>query len=115
VPNKDEVAQKLHELIDRLERADERARERLSGAVPSKVIQIDVPDLDISFWSELHDGRLHGLHEGASPDTDIRVVADSQILVDLVDGDRSLFSSYVAGHVRIDASMADLLGLRKLL
>lgn len=115
VPSRDEVAQKLHELIDRLDRADEGARERLSGAVPAKVIQIDLPDLDVSFWSELEGGRLDGLHDGPSPDADIRVVADSQILVDLVDGERSLFSSYVAGHVRIDASMADLLALRKLL
>ena len=115
MPSRDEVARKLHELIDRLDRADERARERLSGAVPARVIQIDVPDLDVSFWSELQGGRLDGLHEGASPDSDIRVVADSQILVDLVNGQRSLFSSYVAGHVRIDASMADLLALRKLL
>ena len=115
VPSRDDVAQKLHELIARLDRADERARDRLSGAVPAKVIQIDLPDLDVSFWSELEGGRLDGLHDGPSPDADIRVVADSQILVDLVDGERSLFSSYVAGHVRIDASMADLMALRKLL
>jgi hypothetical protein len=115
VPTRDEVAKKLHELIDRLDRADEQTRERLSGSVPARVIQIDVPDVDVSFWSELRDGRLDGLHEGANPDADIRVTADSGILVDLVDGKRSLFSSYVGGHVRIDASMADLLALRKLL
>jgi hypothetical protein len=35
--------------------------------------------------------------------------------VDLIDGRGSLFSAYLSGRIRIDASMSDLLRLRKLL
>ena len=115
MPTEQEVAAKLQELVDRLEEADDGVRAKLSDAVASKIIQIEVADIDAAFWSELEGGRMDGPHEGSTPDADIRIRADSQTLVDLIDGRRSLFSSYVAGHVRIDASMGDLLALRKLL
>lgn len=114
-PTKKLVAARLQELIDRLDDAGEEMKGRLAQAVPSRIIQIEVPDIDASFWTELEDGRMHGLHEGDSPDADIRVTAESQSLIDMIDGKKSLFSSYVAGRVRIDASMADLFALRRLL
>jgi hypothetical protein len=79
------------------------------------VVQIELTDIDTAFWSELQDGRMSGLVEGSTPDAEIRVTTDSETLVAILDGKKSLLSSYVAGHVRIDASMADLLSLRKLL
>lgn len=115
MPSEQEVAAKLQELVDRLDAADDGVHTRLSDAVAAKVIQIEVSDIDAAFWSELRDGRMDGPHEGTTPDADIRITADSETLVGLIDGRRSLFSSYVAGHVRIDASMGDLLALRKLL
>jgi hypothetical protein len=115
VPSKQEVAKKLQALIDRLDEAGPDVHERLAGSVPSRVIQIELTDLDTAFWSELHEGRMSGLAEGSTPDAEVRVTTDSDTLVDILDGKRSLLSSYVAGHVRIDASMADLLTLRKLL
>jgi predicted lipid carrier protein YhbT len=114
-PTKHLVAAKLQELIDRLDQADAEVTGKLSRAAPSRVIQIDVSDLDASFWTELTEGRMRGLNEGSSPDVDIRITTESQTLVDMIDGRRSLFSSYALGHVRIDASMADLFALRRLL
>jgi hypothetical protein len=47
-------------------------------------------------------------------EAEIRIHVDSDHLVELVDGERSLFSSYLGGQVRIEASLTDLLRLRKL-
>ena len=115
MPPKQEVAKKLQALIDRLDEAGPDVHQRLAGSVPSRVVQIELTDIDTTFWSEMEDGRMSGLTEGPTPDAEIRVTTDSQTLVDILDGRKSLLSSYVAGHVRIDASMADLLSLRKLL
>lgn len=112
---KELVATKLQELMDRLDEADEEVQNRLARALPMRIIQIEVPDIDASFWTELEDGRMDGLHEGRIEDADIRVTARSDNLVDMIDGKKSLFSSYVAGHIRIDASMGDLFALRKLM
>ena len=49
-----------------------------------------------------------------SPLGGLRVEVAGDDLVDLVDGRKSLFSSYLAGHVKIEASLSDLLRLRKL-
>lgn len=116
MPSKRLVAEKLQELIDRLDQADDDVREKLARSLPRpRVIAIEVPDLRATYWTELEDGTMHGLHQGESPDADIRVTARSDDLVAMVDGKKSLFSSYLSGHVRVDASLSDLLALRRLL
>jgi predicted lipid carrier protein YhbT len=116
VPPNRLVAEKLQELIDRLDQADDEVREKLVRSLPRpRVIAIEVSDLQTTYWTELEDGRMDGLHQGPSPDADIRVTARSDDLVAMVDGQKSLFSSYLSGHVRVDASLSDLLALRRLL
>jgi DNA-binding transcriptional LysR family regulator len=110
------VEKKITELIARLDDAPEEARANLTRALSSpRVIEITVPDLGATYWTELADGRFGELHEGDAPDPDIRVTASSDELVDMIDGNKSLFSSYLAGHIKIQASLSDLLSLRKLL
>jgi len=58
--------------------------------------------------------RLGPLHRGAPDDPDITISADSDDLVRLIDGEGSLFSAYLSGRVRIEASVSDLLHLRRL-
>jgi hypothetical protein len=115
VATKRQVERKLRELIKRLDDADGEVRGSLAGALPdSRVIEVIVPDLGVSYWTELAGGTMGTLHQGAPPDPEIRVHVPSDVLVELVDGHRSLFSSYLAGQVKIDASFSDLLRLRKL-
>jgi hypothetical protein len=33
----------------------------------------------------------------------------------MIDGEKSLFSSYLAGHIKVQASLSDLMALRRLL
>jgi hypothetical protein len=115
VATKRQVERKLRELIKRLDDADGEVRGSLAGALPdSRIVEVIVPDLGVSYWTELAGGTMGELHEGVPPDPEIRIHVPSDVLIELVDGDRSLFSAYLSGQVKIDASFGDLLRLRKL-
>jgi predicted lipid carrier protein YhbT len=111
---KREVESKLRELIARLAEADE-AQDRLARTLPERrVISVRVPDLDADYWTVMADGRLDRLHRGAPDRADVRIRVDGDDLVAIVDGRNSLFSAFVSGQVKIEASVSDLLRLRKL-
>jgi putative sterol carrier protein len=115
VATREEVEERLRDLIARLHRSDGGARS-LGQALPERrVVALRVSDHDGDYWTELDGGRLSELEKGPSPDAHIRISATSDELVDLVDGRSSLFSAYLSGRVRIEASVSDLLRLRKLL
>lgn len=110
------VEKKLNELLRRLDDAPPEAKATLARALSRpRAIEITVTDLKASYWTELAEGRFDRLHKGPAPDADIRVSAASDDLVDMIDGKKSLFSSYLAGHIKIQASLSDLMSLRKLL
>ena len=112
---KQQVERKLLELIMRLDGADGKVHGSLADTLGEpKVIEVEVPDLGSSYWTELSGGRMGPLQQGSPPQADIRIRVDSDHLVELVDGHKSLFSSYIAGSVKIEASLTDLLRLRKL-
>jgi predicted lipid carrier protein YhbT len=107
----EEVERKLEELIARLGSSGEAG---LGGSLPDRrSLALHVRDLDAEWWTELEGGRLGPLHRGASESADIRITALSDDLVELIDGEAALFSAYLAGRVRIDASLSDLLLLRR--
>jgi hypothetical protein len=114
VATKRQVETKLRELIKRLEKTDQGVA-ALSDALPEpRVIEVYVPDLDESFWTELASGKMGKLHGGKPQRTDIRLEAGSDDLIEVLDGRRSMFSSYVAGRMKVEASFADIMRLRKL-
>jgi len=116
VATKKDVESKLRELIGRLDRAGPKAHGQLAGALPqAKVIQMDVSEPQASYWTELSGGKLGELHTGKAPDPDIRVTAGADDLIAMIDGNRNLFSSYLAGHIRVQASISDLMALRRLM
>lgn len=112
---KRQVETKLRQLIKRLDQAGHDVHGSLADSLPeTRVIEVIISDLGTSYWTELAEGRMDGLHEGAPTEAEIRVRLSSDQLVELVDGKRSLFSAYLAGRVSIEASFSDLLRLRKL-
>jgi predicted lipid carrier protein YhbT len=116
VATKKDVESKLRALIQRLEDAGNEARGTLTRALPvARRIQMDVPDLDASYWTELEAGKLGPLHTGAASDPDIRLTAKSDDLIAMIDGKRNLFTAYLAGDIRVKASVSDLMALRRLL
>jgi hypothetical protein len=115
VATKRQVERKLRELIELTDGTSPEAKESLAETLPeARIIELLIPDLPATYWTELSDGRMRGLHSGQADQADIRVRVGSDDLVELLDGKRSLFSSYLAGHVKIEASLSDLLRLRRL-
>jgi hypothetical protein len=115
VATKRQVETKLRQLISRLDQADGEVHGSLAESLPeSRIIEVVISDLGTSYWTELDGGRMEGLHQGVPRQAEIRVRVSSDDLVELVDGRKSLFSAYLAGHVRIEASIGDLLRLRRL-
>jgi hypothetical protein len=111
---KREVESKLKELISRLSDAQD-AQGALARTLPdAKVVAVRIPDLDADYWTMMRSGRMDRLHQGLPERADIKIRVASDQLVAIVDGKASLFSAYVSGQVKIEASLSDLLRLRKL-
>ena len=106
----------LQVLVDRLAKADPRVHAELDRTLGgSRVVVMEVPDLRTSFWSELAGGRMGPVQRGEPPRADIRITADSDDLIAMIEGTKPFFSSYLAGHVKVQASVSDLLALRKMM
>ena len=111
----EEVEAGLQTLVRRLNEADQSVHAELARTLPEgRMVQVDVPDLEVSFWTRLVDGYMQPLERGSAPTVDIRLTASSDDLVAMIEGTKSLFSSYLAGHIKIQASLSDLIALRKL-
>lgn len=75
-----------------------------------------IPDLGVTFRGHLRGGALHDIT--TEPGTDkaqIRLEAGSDDLVALVHGDLDFAPAWARGRIKLDASLKDLLTLRKLL
>lgn len=111
---KREVEAKLRDLITRLSNA-ENAQASLARTLPdARVVAVRVPDLDADYWTLMEGGQMGSMHRGAPEKADIKIRVDSDTLVAIVDGEASLFAAFVSGQVKIEASISDLLRLRKL-
>jgi len=116
VASVNEVQSELQKLVDRLGAADPKVHADLHRTLGgSRIVQIEVPDLGESFWSLLDQGVMDEVHRGEPDRPDIRITADSDDLIAMIEGTKPLFSSYLAGHVRVQASVSDLLALRRLM
>ena len=112
---KGQVERSLRQLIRRLNDAGEDVHDSLEDALPEpRIIRVDVTDLGLAYWTVLTGGRMRSLHQGEPETTDIRVQASSDHLVEMIAGNRSLFTTYLAGQVKIEASFSDLMRLRRL-
>ena len=113
---KQQVERKLRELTKRLADSGRDVQGSLADTLPdSRTIEVALPDLGTSYWTEMAEGRMGPLQRGAPERADIRLIVDSDHLVELIDGRKSLFSSYLAGHIKVQASISDLLALRRLM
>ena len=111
---KQQVEQKLRELIERLAATD-KAQESLSGSLPDpRVIAVQVTDLQADYWTEMVDGRMGDLVEGAPDRADIQLRAPADALIDVIDGNVSMLSAVLGGRIKVQASLSDLLSLRRL-
>jgi hypothetical protein len=102
----------LDELLARLDGLDPSTRAMLPNR---RTIEARCPDLDLVRHAEWRQGRLSVLDAAPPRRPDIRISVRSDDLVRIADGEVSFGQAYLAGRVRVDASMSDLLRLRTLL
>lgn len=110
----EEVHERLEQLVGRLGDNEQAARELERSLPDPRVIGLHVNDLDDHYWTELRAGTLSPLRREQHPEPHIRITASSDDLVAVLDGGASLFSAYVSGRIRIEASFSDLMKLRRL-
>jgi hypothetical protein len=108
----DECRAALRKLASRLAGDGGEARERLDF---DRTLACRVTDLDVAFHGRLVGGRIEDLADGDDPRAKLKLTTASDDLVALVDGQLNIASAWASGRVKIDASVFDLLKLRKLL
>lgn len=74
-----------------------------------------ITDLGVGFHGRLVDGEIRDVAEGEDAKAKLKLAAGSDDLIALVRGELNIASAWAGGRLKIDASMMDLLKLRKLL
>lgn len=89
-----------------------------SRHVADRSVSCTVPDLGLTFTGRLEDGALTDMAStaaGSAPAAQIRLTVGSDDLVALTDGRLGFGAAWAQGRLKVDASMLDLLRLRRLL
>ena len=108
-----ECQEALQKLAGRLSELSPEERDNYFG---NRSISVTIPDLGLTFVTELGTGD-DPVREAVpgEPPADIRLTAKSDEVVSLAQSPMNIGRSWVAGRVKIEASMKDLFRLRKLL
>jgi putative sterol carrier protein len=102
----------LGKLADRLAANAAEAKAKLDL---DRTLTCRITDLDLAFHGRLTAGRILDLAEGDDPSAKLKLTSTSDDLVALVEGRLNAASAWASGRVKIDASLMDLMKLRKLL
>lgn len=109
----EECREALQKLVGRLAELSPSDRENYFG---NRSASLTIPDLGITYVTRLDSGdeQVREAQPGEPP-ADIRLTASSDEVVSLSESPMNIARSWVAGRVKIEASMKDLFRLRKLL
>jgi len=80
-----------------------------------RTVACRVTDLGVAFHGRLKDGHIIGLADGDDPTAKVKLTANSDDLVALLNGELPVASAWDSGRVKLDASFLDLVKLRKLM
>lgn len=108
----DQCRTALESLASRLREVDEDDRRKHTF---DRSLSCHVPDLGITFSGALEDGHIVGITTEPAPKAQIRLTASSDDLVALTEGDLSFGQAWLAGRVKVEAGVRDLLKLRSML
>jgi putative sterol carrier protein len=103
----------LQKLAGRLTELSPDEREQYFG---NRTISVTVPDLNVTYVTVLGSGD-DPVREAApgDPPADIRMTARSDEVVALAEQPMNIARAWMAGRIKIEASMKDLFRLRRLL
>src|SRR6516162_10097722 len=103
----------LQKLAGRLSEMSADKREDYFG---NRSVSVTIPDLGVTYATNLGAGDDPVREVGpGDPPADIRLTADSDEVVSLAQSPMNIARAWMAGRVKIEASMKDLFRLRKLL
>lgn len=74
-----------------------------------------ITDLDVILTGKLQDGSFQGIEQTEDPAADIKLTLTSDDLVAMCSGELNALKAMATGKLKIQASMGDLMKLRKLL
>jgi hypothetical protein len=108
-----ESQQALQKLAARLSELSPQDRENYFG---DRSISVTIPDIDVTYVTNLGtaDAPVREAAPG-DPPADIRLTANSDEVVSLAESPTNIGRSWIAGRVKIEASVKDLFRLRRLL
>ncbi|GII23147.1 SCP2 sterol-binding domain-containing protein [Planosporangium mesophilum] len=102
----------LGHLTDRMATHADRTREKLDF---DRSLSCRISDLGVAFHARLSGGQILDVTDGDDPKAKLKLTAASDDLVALVQGKLNVASAWASGRIKIDASLMDLMKLRKLL
>jgi len=106
-----EILTALEGMTERL-KGDEM-KERLGSF--SKKLLFEIKDLEQNYQLEVSDGEVVGLTAGSLESPDIRISADGDTLVGILQGEINAMSAFMGGKIQVDAPLPDLLKLQQIL
>jgi predicted lipid carrier protein YhbT len=103
--------------LDRIsERLGEVDADRLAEHVVDRTISCRIPDLRVAYLTRLHAGGLDPFQRTDDPGSaQVRLTVKSDDLVALAHDELNPAKAWASGRLKIEASIFDLLRLRKLL
>jgi len=106
--------------LEALDRIAQRLRDvdpdQFADQVVERTVSCRVPDLALAWRTRLHAGGLDPFTPTDDPRAaQVRIVVDSDNLVALANDELSIAKAWAGGRLKIEASIFDLLKLRKLL
>ncbi|MCW2879996.1 MAG: hypothetical protein JWQ95_4096 [Sphaerisporangium sp.] len=105
--------------LDKLgEQFGELDQETRTKHVVDRSLSCRITDLDVTFYGRIHQDGLQAFTDVPPADgrpADVRIRISSDDLLSMVNGELDMGRALFGGRVKIDASLGDLLRLRKLL
>ena len=88
----------------------------LARHVVERTISCRVPDLDVVFLTRIHEGGLDDFQLADSTNgAQVRLTVNSDDLVALADDELGVARAWASGRLKVEASLSDLLRLRRML
>ncbi|MEV5830848.1 SCP2 sterol-binding domain-containing protein [Spirillospora sp. NPDC052242] len=111
--NDEDCRAALDKIVARLAEVD---ADRLAEHVVERTISCRVPDLGLAYRTRLHADGLDPVRPDDDPGSaQVRLTVGSDDLVALADDELNPAKAWATGRLKIEASIGDLLRLRKLL
>jgi predicted lipid carrier protein YhbT len=90
--------------------------DELAKHVVERTVSCHVPDLNLVFVTRIHAGGMDDFEVAESPNgAQVRLTVSSDDLVALADDKLGVGKAWASGRLKIEASLGDLLRLRKIL